>query len=226
MKAVTFDFYNTLVHHRGMGRGKEYQLYLDASDLTSGPWEHQVLYDVFEYYGSDYRPDLSAEDKLSFWTEFTRRLFERTRVRGRGSTDFRRHAPAIRDIMGPESFVLFDDVLDTLRALRRAAVRVGVVSDWQKGLLHFCAELGIADLFDAVVASSEVGFQKPDPRLFAVAQRKLGVSPDEILHVGDTAADIEGAGAAGFSALLIDRSGASAPEQGRIASLREVLQLV
>jgi hypothetical protein len=77
--AVTFDFYNTLVCHRAeTGRGRQYQEYLSAVGLACDPWEHQVLYDVFEYFGAAYRPTLTEAAKLSFWTEFTRRLFERT----------------------------------------------------------------------------------------------------------------------------------------------------
>src|SRR6266436_6472478 len=46
-KAVTFDFYNTLVYQpAGIGRGRQYQNYLSAVELSSDPWQHQVLYDV------------------------------------------------------------------------------------------------------------------------------------------------------------------------------------
>ena len=88
MQAVTFDFYNTLVYHRaGTGRGRQYQDYLAARGYVCEPWEHQVLYDVFEYYGASYDSALTEEAKLSFWTEFTRRLFERTNVRATGTID-------------------------------------------------------------------------------------------------------------------------------------------
>ncbi|MBI3670373.1 MAG: HAD-IA family hydrolase [Acidobacteria bacterium] len=224
MKAVTFDFYNTLVYHRaGVGRGRQYQNYLSAVGFTSDPWEHQVLYAVFEHYGSSYSPALRDEAKLSFWTEFTRLLFERTGVHTSGVIDHTAHSPAIRDIMGPTCFAVFDEVPQVLRQLRAAGFRLGVISDWQKGLAHFCEELGIGTYLDVVVASGQAGFQKPDPRLFEIACERMKISPREILHVGDSDADIEGARAAGFSVALLVRSGEStAREVPIIRNLGEV----
>jgi HAD superfamily hydrolase (TIGR01549 family) len=224
-KAVTFDFYNTLVYHRrGIGRGKQYQNYLSALGLSFDPWQHQVLDDVFDYYGSSYSPAFSDGARLSFWTEFTRRLFERTNVRGSTVIDCAEHAQAIQEIMGPNCFALFDDSLQILRVLRKAGFRLGVISDWQRGLAHFCEELGIRTFLDLVVTSGEEGFQKPDPRLFDITRERMGISSSEILHVGDLAADVEGARAAGFSALLLLRSGESAAEGVPvIRNLAEVL---
>ena len=186
--------------------------------------QHQVLYDVFAYYGSSYSPAFSDGARLSFWTEFTRRLFERTNVRGSRAIDYAEHAQAIREIMGPNCFALFDDSLQTLRALRKAGFRLGVISDWQRGLTHFCEELGIRTFLDVVVTSGEEGFQKPDPRLFDIARERMRISSCEILHVGDLAVDVEGARAAGFSVLLLVRSGESAA--GVVPAIRNLSQVL
>ncbi|MBI2956713.1 MAG: HAD-IA family hydrolase [Acidobacteria bacterium] len=227
MRAITFDFYNTLVYHRaGTGRGRQYQDYLAAAGLTADPWEHQVLYDVFEYYAAAYSPALSEEAKLSFWIEFSRRLFERTNVRLREAIDYAQHAPAIRDIMGPNAFAVFTEALPALRTFKKKGLRLGVISDWQKGLQHFCEELGLAAYLDVVVASAEVGCQKPDPRLFEIARERLKIPAPEILHVGDTLADVEGARAAGFSVLLLVREGdPPTTDVPLIRHLRELLPL-
>lgn len=227
LQAVTFDFYNTLVLHRaGTGRGRAYQEYLSAAGLACDAWEHQVLYDVFEFYAASYNPALAEEAKGVFWEEFTRRLFERTHVRGSKATDYTEHAPVIRDIMGPNAFVTFDESLDVLRALKEAGLRLGVISDWQKGLMHFCDELGLGPYLDVVVASGDVGYQKPDPRLFQAAQERMGIAPAKILHVGDRLADVEGAKAAGFAAALLVREGEPAAKGAPIVrDLRELLSL-
>lgn len=228
MRAVTFDFYNTLVYHRaGIGRGRQYQEYLSAAEMASDSWEHQVLYDVFEYYAASYSLALAEEAKLSFWAEFTCRLFERTNVRSRQAIDYAHHARAIRDIMGPNAFAVFDEVLPVLRALKENGLCLGVISDWQKGLRYFCEELGLGVYLDVVVASGEVGCQKPDPRLFEIARGRMKIPAQEILHVGDRLADIEGARAAGFSAALLVRAGEPATgEVPVIRNLRELLSIV
>lgn len=228
MQAVTLDFYDTLVRHRtGIGRGESYRAYLTAAGLVSDPWEHQVLDDVFEYYGASYSPALTEHAKLRFWTEFTRRLFERTNVRDRGGIDHAAHAPAIREIMGSGCLVLYEDSLPVLGELKEVGLRLGVISDWQEGLTHFCDELGIGEYLEVVVTSAEVGYQKPDARLFEAARRRLDVAAHEILHVGDRVEDVDGAEAAGFSAVLLDRKGTLAARQVRvIATLRELHSLI
>jgi FMN phosphatase YigB (HAD superfamily) len=229
MRAVTFDFYNTLVKHRaGIGRGRSYRDYLAAAGLGSAPWEHQVLYDVFEYYAASYDPALTDEAKLSFWTEFTRQLFERTRVRASAPIDYAAHAPAVRDIMGPTAFTLFDDSLEVLGQLKQAGLRLGLISDWQKGLAHFCHALGLSSSLDVIVASAEVGCEKPEPRLFEAARERLNVPAEEVLHVGDRAVDVEGARAAGFAAILLVRSGdmPTTTDTRVVRSLGEILTLL
>ena len=226
--AVTFDFYNTLVHHRaGTGRGHQYRQYLAAAGFISDPWEHRVLYDVFEYYAACYRSGLAEEAKLRFWIEFTRRLFERTNVRAVELINYAAHAPAIREIMGPSAFALFDEVKDVLCDIKQAGLRLAVISDWPRGLEQFCDELGILGFFDAVVVSSEAGYQKPDPRLFEIARERLQVSPNQIIHVGDQREDIDGALAAGFSPVLLVRGGQTqTAEIPVISNLGELMPLL
>ncbi len=228
VRAVTFDFYNTLVYHRtGIGRGRTYMEYLAAAGLASDPWEHQVLYDVFEYYAASYSPTAAAESKMFFWTEFTRRLFQRTHVRGPVCIDCAEHARAIRDLMGPTCLALFAEVPSVLRSLKKNGLRLGVISDWQKGLAYFCDELGISAYLDFVVASAEVGFQKPDPRLFDIACERMGMAAEHILHVGDRIVDVEGARAAGFwAALLVRSGGATDRDVPVITNLRELNRIM
>lgn len=53
-------------------------------------------------------------------------------------------------------------------------------------------------LFDAVVISGEVGLRKPDPEIYALAARDLGVLPEQCVFVDDIAVNIRGAVQAGM----------------------------
>lgn len=72
--------------------------------------------------------------------------------------------------------------------------------------------LGFHDYFSWFSCSHEVGVEKPDEKIFAEAHQQAdfwvpGIKRDEILHVGDSMeADFCGARAAGFQAVLLDRS--------------------
>jgi putative hydrolase of the HAD superfamily len=56
-----------------------------------------------------------------------------------------------------------------------------------------------------VLDSSEVGVEKPDPRIFRLALERAGLAPDEAVYVGDIySIDVLGARAAGMGAVLLD----------------------
>jgi len=223
--AVTLDFYLTLVRHRtGQGRGATLMEYLAGQGLSSLPWEHQVLYDVFGFYGETNHADLDPVGSERFWTDFTFRLFGRLGVCGPTANSHAAHAASVREILGPSSLTVFEDVVPVLDWLRQRGVRVGVISNWQCGLAHFCRELGILSYFDFVLASAEVGCEKPDLRIFEMAVRRHGVPPGQILHVGDhPIEDARGALAAGMRTAVLNRKGA-VPLAG-VPTLRSLSEL-
>jgi HAD superfamily hydrolase (TIGR01509 family) len=226
--AVTFDFYNTLVRHPpGGGRGASVIAYLHHCGLASDAWEHQVLYDVFEPHGREYSPTLSPIDRERYFIRLTERLFQRLNVRC-DSAAAPAHAAAIWERIGPRSLVVFPEVAETLARLRAAGYRLAVISNWQCGLGHFCFDLGLSDFFDEIVASAEVGYDKPSAEIFLETCTRLGVAPHRVLHIGDTPLDdVEGAARAGIRAVLVCRSAAPEGFEGeRICSLAEITRLL
>ena len=98
-------------------------------------------------------------------------------------------------------------MLDAVRALA-GRYRLAVVSDaiFSPGrcLREWLALQGILEFFDAFAFSDEVGAPKPDPRPFRAAFEPLGVSPEEVLHVGDLRrTDVAGAQALGMQTARI-----------------------
>jgi putative hydrolase of the HAD superfamily len=63
-------------------------------------------------------------------------------------------------------------------------------------------ELGLAEHFDSIQYSAQIGARKPEPEFFRAAASRTGLSPDEILLVDDTAENVEGANVAGWRAVL------------------------
>ncbi|WP_157970584.1 HAD family hydrolase [Nakamurella deserti] len=100
---------------------------------------------------------------------------------------------------------LFDDVRPCLEAL--GDHRRGVVSNsdgpHQRAKL---ASVGLADAFEVVVISGEVGHPKPDARIFREACRRLALPPAAVAYVGDRLdVDAHGAAAAGLHGVWLDR---------------------
>ncbi|GAA2779214.1 HAD family hydrolase [Saccharopolyspora taberi] len=126
---------------------------------------------------------------------------------------------------------LFDDARPCLDWLRAAGLRLAVItnapSDYQRKKI---AAIGLADAFDAVVISGEVGVAKPDAGIFAAACARLGLEPHEVAHVGDRLdTDAVGARDAGLRGIWLNRAGKRrpAPEGVHvITSLRQLPELL
>ncbi|MET7454358.1 HAD family hydrolase [Streptomyces sp. NPDC005574] len=97
-----------------------------------------------------------------------------------------------------ELFVLREDAVATLTALRARGLRVGVLSDCTAELAESWGRLPVAGLVDARVLSCEEGRRKPDPALFRLVARRLDADPADCLYVGDGGGG-ELTGAAGCS---------------------------
>jgi len=99
-------------------------------------------------------------------------------------------------------------VPDALESLRRQGLRLVVVSNSDGSVERGLVEVGLRGYFSAVVDSAIVGFEKPDPRIFAHALERVGVPGPRAVHVGDLYhADVTGARAAGVNAVLLDPFG-------------------
>jgi len=155
------------------------------------------------------------EGARGFWREFLARVCELAGTEPPARTAA---AELFDRFAEPETWRLFPEVPETLAALAEKGVRLAVVSNWDERLPLLLGRLGLASRFAAIVTSSEVGWEKPHPEIFARAVTALGVTPAEVVHVGDhRREDVEGARAAGLQALHLDRAGG-----GDLASLAEL----
>jgi len=103
---------------------------------------------------------------------------------------------------------LFPEVRSELRWLARQYVLIAITNG--NANLH---TIGIADMFDDVISSANVGVAKPGRKIFDTAIQRAGVAPEEVLHVGDHAeSDIEGARKAGMRTVWVNRNSAEWPE--------------
>ncbi len=90
-------------------------------------------------------------------------------------------------------------ILASQRA-RQAGVRVGVVSNSLGTDPYNPYEAyGLADWFDAVVISGEVGLRKPEPAIYELAAAKLGLPASRCVFVDDLEANLPAARALGMA---------------------------
>ncbi len=95
----------------------------------------------------------------------------------------------------PAKWSAFPFAGEVLRQLRERGVKTGLISNWDPSCRGVLKETGLAPYLDPIVVSSEVGAEKPDPRIFRQALELSGDSPEQCLYVGDNYYD-DGVGAA------------------------------
>jgi HAD superfamily hydrolase (TIGR01509 family) len=103
----------------------------------------------------------------------------------------------------PECHPIYPDVAEVLRNLHDTGCRIAIVSDSHFDLRPEFDHLGLGSVIDEYVLSFEHGVQKPDPRIFEIALRRLCVEADEALMVGDRPSHDGGGVAAGITTLLL-----------------------
>jgi len=84
---------------------------------------------------------------------------------------------------------LFPDAIPTIGALNEAGYTLAVATArplTAKIVARELRDLGLPDVFRVIVTSGELGFRKSHPLVFESALARLGVSPDEVLAVGDS----------------------------------------
>lgn len=158
------------------------------------------------------RPD----DDKGWWRTLVARVLDRTwpaRERPTGFDEAACFEQLYAHFAGPGVWEVFPEVRETLTALRRrGGLRLAVVSNFDRRLLAVLGHLGLRGFFEGVFLSSEVGADKPDPRLFHRALEALGVGADEALHVGDDPAKDWGAERLGLRVFRLERPGNSLRE--------------
>jgi HAD superfamily hydrolase (TIGR01549 family) len=102
--------------------------------------------------------------------------------------------------------VIESGTFELLEKLRSKGLRLGIVSNAQGQVEDDCKRFGLAPYFDVIIDSHVVGVEKPDPRIFEIALKRLGVAAENALYAGDIyAIDMLGAHAAGIEGKLVDR---------------------
>jgi len=93
-------------------------------------------------------------------------------------------------------------LLEYIRSLKSGCL-TGMITNAWPGIRHWLTEIWkVADAFDSIIVSAEVGLIKPGPEIYHLALDQLGVLPGEAVFIDDLIENIHGAEAVGMKAVL------------------------
>jgi putative hydrolase of the HAD superfamily len=205
VRAITFDFWNTLYWDQGFGFGrvnlarmKAVRRVLRSAGVAATEAEVERVYESgFQAY-------------LEAWTG-GRQFGAREQVfhvlaAFRAEAEVEAVDAAVEEIelAGMDAdLALLPGAAEALPELARAGVKLGVISDTGltpgRILTTFMQRDGVLDLFGALTFSDQTGFPKPHPQMFLRTLAHLRVPLGQAAHVGDMPrTDIAGARAVGM----------------------------
>lgn len=120
------------------------------------------------------------------------------------------------------------EALPVLDALSKH-YKLELVSNFYGNIGTVLKDFGIAKYFPKIVESAVVGVRKPDPEIFRLGVKDLGLSPDEVVVIGDSyRKDIEPALKAGCQAIWIKGKGWTPEEDAQTypETITEITQLL
>ena len=112
-----------------------------------------------------------------------------------------------------------ENLLSFIRQLK-GSYKIGMITNaWPDVRYWLEKKWKIADAFDHIVISAEVGLLKPDPEIYLLSLQGLNVKPGEAIFIDDFKENIEGARAVGMQAIHFQNSAEV------IVELKEILQI-
>lgn len=122
---------------------------------------------------------------------------------------------------------LYKDVVPALDELKERGLTLGLISNVDRDIDADYERLGLAKWLQLKIISKDVGFTKPRPEIFQAAVKAAKVKPEEAIYVGDQyEIDVIGARGVGMRGILIDRHGffGDITDAIRIRSFAEISQ--
>lgn len=202
IKALFVDFYGTLVHEDG-------EFVQQVSRIIFDTGKAESISEIDGYWWGEFQNMFTSSSGENFMLQrdIEIRSIERTVEHFSSSADPRELADMLfANWTAPKIFE------DTKTFFEKSPLPIYVVSnidtaDVQQAIaFHGLKPAG-------VFTSEDARSYKPQPGLFELALRSTALSPDEVIHIGDSvSSDVRGAGNVGIRAIWLNRFGKSIPE--------------
>ncbi len=116
-----------------------------------------------------------------------------------------------------------EDVKDTLAELDRRGYKLGIIANTitETEIPDWMISDGVTAYFKTVILSSKVRIRKPDPAIYLLAARVMGVEPAKCAYLGDNPIrDVEGTQAAGFGMMVLIEEPATLAKEPQSSDLK------
>jgi len=203
VRAVTFDYWNTIIRANGDPAGARAQVWTRLLDEAGMPQPPELVRAAFDAEWAEHHAAWHRND------QYTGEMAARGAIERLGLPIGNELAEALVEGFAAAATELYTPcpgVIEALHALHDSGIRLGIICDVgftpSTRLRALLDDLGVLGLFSGWSFSDEVGCYKPAAEIFEHALGYLGTAASDTAHIGDLRrTDIAGARAMGMTAL-------------------------
>jgi putative hydrolase of the HAD superfamily len=185
--AMFFDLDDTIISFNGIAMPLWKEL-SEAYCRRTGHFQGQQLFETIRNTARWYWGDKERHREGRLDIANARRQIVKQAFRELGSDD-ERAAYALADEFSTkrvERITMFPGAKETLEALKQRGIRLALMTNGDAvGQNAKIDRFQLRPYFEHVFVEGEVGFGKPDPRVYRLALQTMQVSPQEVWMIGD-----------------------------------------
>jgi len=226
-KVIFWDFQGTLAHneymiskaiHRVLNTNEPSSL-IDMEDLKKlkiggMPWQQPE---------GNYK---HLAGRVQWW-KYVEEIFKET-YKNLGFSEFKAKKYAEEthnELVKPDGFKLYGDTIDALDYFKLNGWRNIIISNHVPELPNIVSSLGLEKYIELTISSGNVGFEKPNPKIFEITKEMAGF-PKYMWMIGDSVlADVKGPEKAGMKAVLV-RSHKTEEIKYHCKNLKELKEII
>jgi len=208
-KAIFFDWFNTLALYQPPREELHSQALRESGIMVSPKEVLSGMVAADNYYFEENALSLvekrDPQERSRVYTHYQNIILSQAGIKADQEL-LMKIMKKVGQLFQRATFVLYDDVLSTLKILKEHKLIMGLITNATKNMISVHRELGLEPYLNFVITSDEAGADKPNPPIFLAALERAKVDASEAIHVGDQyKIDILGARGVGITPILIDR---------------------
>jgi putative hydrolase of the HAD superfamily len=202
---ILWDFDGTLAYRDGMWSATLLSL-LNKAGINDIPIENirPYLKTGFTWHNYEYSHEKLFNDKT--WYEYYENYFFGIFIKLgiKESTANELSKNVITEYMDKTKWFIYDDVIEALEETIKHGFRNFILSNHIPELSKIVESTGLKDYFCGIYSSANIGYEKPNARIYEYILQELNIDKNACIIIGDSFnADIKGGENAGIKAILV-----------------------
>jgi putative hydrolase of the HAD superfamily len=227
MTTLFWDFDGTIGYREGMWTGTLISL-LEKMEIRNIKKEdiRPFLNIGFTWHSPDtpHKDIFHGKTWWEYYEGYFQEIFEKVGVKKNLAQELSKRVKD--EYLEKSMWFLFDDSIETLEIINKSKYQNVVLSNHVPELTTILENIGVLKYFKQVYSSGNLGFEKPNRKIFEYAINDLKIQNTECVMIGDSyEADIAGALRAGIKAILV-RSENKKDYKWYSKNLNKVIQVI